>query len=224
MYHPNILFVHHIIDGMRNGFCIGFNGPREDLIASNLLSSRSYPNIISTHLNKECSHGHTIGPYPSPPCSPFRSAGVGLVPKKSGGHRIIVHLSVPDGASINDSISTGQYSLHYIGVDNVVAHLSRHGTGALLFKIDIQHAFRNVPVHPEDWCMLGMKWNDQYYIDKVLPFSLRSSPAIFNLLANTVCWILRENYGLKSLEFYQDNFIGVGPAPSSNPQTSTAAI
>ena len=135
-----------------------------------------------------------------------------------------MHLSVPDGASINDSISTDQYSLHYIGVDDVVAHLSHHGTATLLFKIDIQHAFRNVPVHPEDWCMLGMKWNDQYHIDKVLPFSLRSSPAIFNLLANAVCWILRENYGLKSLEFYQDDFIGVGPAPSSNPQTSTATI
>ena len=127
---------------MRNGFCIGFNGPREDLIPSNLLSSRSYPNIVSTHFNKESSHGHTIGPYPSPPCSPFRSAGVGLVPKKSGGHRIIVHLTVPDGASINDSISTGQYSLHYIGVDDVVTHLSRHGTSAFLFKMDIQHAFQ----------------------------------------------------------------------------------
>ena len=72
--------------------------------------------------------------------------------------------------------------------------------------------------------MLGVKWNDQYYIDKVLPFSLQSSPAILNLLANAVCWILRENYGLKSLEFYLDDFIGVGPAPISNPQTSTAAI
>ena len=44
------------------------------------------------------------------------------------------------------------------------------------------------------------------------------------LVSDNVCWILRENYGLKSLEFYLDDFIGVGPAPSSNPQTSTAAI
>ena len=83
----------------------------------------------------------------------------GKLKKKSGGRRIIVHFSAADGASITDGISTDQCSLQYITVDAIVPNVSRHGTGALLFKVDIQHAFRNVPVHPENWCMLGMKWN-----------------------------------------------------------------
>ena len=114
----------------------------------------------------------------------------------------------------NDGISTDQYSLHYIAVDDIVAHVRRHGTGGLLFNVDIQHDFRNVPAHPEDWCMLGMKWNNQYYVAKVLPFGLRSSAAIFNLMADAACWILCENYGLKSLEHYVDDFVGVwSPRP-----------
>ena len=90
------------------------------------------------------------GPYSSPPYSAFRSAWVGVVQKKSGGCRIIVHFSVPEGAGTNDGISTDQYSLNYIPVDNIVSNVRHHGTVGLLFKVDILHAFRNVPVHPED--------------------------------------------------------------------------
>ncbi len=46
-------------------------------------------------------------------------------------------------------------------------------------KIDIQHAYRNVPVHPDDRHLLAMRWKDEILIDKVLPFGLRSAPFIF---------------------------------------------
>ena len=134
---------------------------------------------------------------------------------------------MPEGAGTNDGISTDQYSLDYIPVDNIVTNVRHHGTVGLLFKVDILHAFRNVPVHAEDWCMLGMKWNNQYYVAKVSPFGLRSSSAIFNMHA--VCRIFRENYGLKSLEHYLYNFVDVGslnrppPPPALTPRF-TAAI
>eukprot|EP00117_Sycon_ciliatum_P023651 scpid59787/ scgid4981/ len=68
-----------------------------------------------------------------------------------------------------------------------------------------------------------MVWDGQYYFDKVLPFGLRSSPALFNLLADALCWILRHNYSLADLEHYLDDYIGVAP-PSPSPSSSTAAI
>ena len=102
----------------------------------------------------------------------LRSAWVRVVQKKSGSRRIIVQFSAPDGTSTNDGISTDQYSLEYIPVDNIVTNVRHHGTVGLLFKGDIQHAFRNVPVHPEDSCILGMKWNNQYYVSKVSPSGL----------------------------------------------------
>lgn len=54
-------------------------------------------------------------------------------------------------------------------------------------KTDIVSAFRLFPVHPDDWELLGIHWNDQYYFDKVLPFGLRSAPFIFNQLADAIC-------------------------------------
>ena len=53
------------------------------------------------------------------------------------------------------------------------------GKGAKLAKIDIAHAYRNVPVHPADRPLLGMQWKDGIYIDTTLPFGLRSTPKIF---------------------------------------------
>ncbi|XP_065195787.1 uncharacterized protein LOC135827188 [Sycon ciliatum] len=86
-----------------------------------------------------------------------------------------------------------------------------------------QHAFRNVPVHPDDWSLLGMVWQGHYYVDKMLPFQLRLSPALFNTVAELVCWILRHNYSIHDLEHYLDDYTGVAP-PSSSVHCSTAAI
>lgn len=221
--HPDPEFVAYLLHGLSNGFRIGYTGPRDTLISNNLASAHSQPDIVSSYLSKECSLGHTAGPYDIPPCLPFRSAGIGVVPKKSGGHRLIVHLSAPQGSSINDGISSDEYSLQYVTVDDFVRQVVRLGKGALMFKVDIQHAFRLIPVHPDDWPILGMVWQGKYYLDKVLPFGLRSSPALFNKLADALCWILQNNYSLAYLKHYLDDYMGVAP-PSRSISTSTAAL
>ena len=221
--HPDASFVSYLINGLRFGFKIGYHGPRTTLTSANLRSAFESPTVVAEYLATECARGHTAGPFQEQPCHPFRSAGIGIIPKKSGGHRLIVHLSAPDGMSINDGIHEEQFSLQYITVDDVVAQVIKHGKDALMFKVDIKHAFRIVPVHPEDWPLLGMVWDGQYYVDKVLPFGLRSSPAIFNHLAEALCWILRHNYSLVGLEHYLDDFMCVSP-PSFNVPLSSAAL
>ena len=52
------------------------------------------------------------------------------------------------------------------------------GQGALLAKIDFKQAYCNIPVHPEDRPLLGMAWRGKVYLDKLLPFGLRSAPII----------------------------------------------
>ena len=42
-----------------------------------------------------------------------------------------------------------------------------------LAKLDIKHAFT---VRPEDWCLLGHSFKEQYFINTCLPFGSRSSP------------------------------------------------
>ena len=49
----------------------------------------------------------------------------------------------------------------------------------MLAKMDIKHAYRNVPVHPVDRRLLGMCWEDIVYVDTTLPIGLRFAPLIF---------------------------------------------
>ena len=57
-------------------------------------------------------------------------------------------------------------------VDWAIAHIAQLGPEALLAKMDIQRAYRNVPVTPADQHLLGFLWDGNVYIDKVLPFGL----------------------------------------------------
>ena len=58
-----------------------------------------------------------------------------------------------------------------------------------------------------------MRWNDGVYIDTCLPFGLRSAPKLFNILADMLAWIAKQN-GVSFLIHYLDNFLTMGP-PSS---------
>ena len=91
----------------------------------------------------------------------------------------------------------------------MVQHVLSLGKGSLLAKIDIESAFRNIPVHPHDRHLLGMQWNGHLYVDTVLPFGLRSAPKIFNSIADALEWIANQQ-GVSFLEHFLDNFVTAG--------------
>ena len=57
-------------------------------------------------------------------------------------------------------------------MDDVIACIVRLGKESRIAKMDIKQVYHNVPVHPDDRRLLGMKWRDQVFVDKVLPFGL----------------------------------------------------
>lgn len=98
-------------------------------------------------------------------------------------------------------------------VDEVVQQVIALGQGALLAKVDIESAFRNVPVHPHDRHLLGMMWEGKLYIDTVLPFGLRSAPKIFNAIADGLQWVAFAR-GASYLNYFLDDYITVSPPNS----------
>ena len=141
-------------------------------------------------------------------------SGVGVVPKKSGKLRLIHHLSVPAGVSVNDGIPKDLYSLRYVTIDDAINMILRLGRGTLLAKIDIRNAFHLCPVRPEDQPLLGIYWRQQYYYDLVLPFGLCSAPFILNQVTDAFEWICREEFGISDLLHLLDNFLTAGPPAS----------
>ena len=126
---------------------------------------------------------------------------------------MIVDLSSPGGASVNDGIDPQDFTLQYT-VDRIIQMVAHHGPGALMAKFDVEAAYRNIAVHPDDRSLLGMKWRCQFFIDLTLPFGLRSAPFIFNSVADMVKWILVNLHQVPDLLHYLDDFITAGPSQS----------
>lgn len=75
-------------------------------------------------------------------------------------------------------------------VEDAAREVLRQGPDALLAKVDIKGAYRNIPVHPDDRWLLGMQWEGALLnLWTLLPFGLRSAPKIFTALADAAVWI-----------------------------------
>ena len=207
--HPNRYLVSYIVDGLRNGFDIGFTGNPSATFPKNLRSADQNKSEIQSAINKEVHRGHTAGPFPSPPFPLTHCSPIGTAPKKDGSVRLIMDLSQPHGSSINDDISKEQFSCEFSKFDDATDLLMEAGPGSLLCKLDIQHAYRLLPVKPDQWHHLCYYWEGHYYVDLVLPFGLRSSGAIFNKFAKLVRWIIINHYNISRVVNYSDDFFAV---------------
>ena len=61
---------------------------------------------------------------------------------------LIVDLSSPGGASVNDSISPDEFTLPYISVDQITRIVLQFGRGAVMAKFDMEAIKRNIAVQP----------------------------------------------------------------------------
>ena len=100
--------------------------------------------------------------------------------------------------------------MFYISTDDAVKKIMELGQGCLLAKVDIEHAYRNIPVRP---IVTGDDMERKIYVDTMLPFGLRSAPKIFSALADALEWILLER-GVSVCLHYLDGFLTVGRANS----------
>ena len=64
-----------------------------------------------------------------------------------------------------------------------------------------------MPVHPADYHLLGIRWKGKTYVDRVLPFGLRSAPKIFSAVADVVACVFTQ-MGIPDHLHYLDDFGG----------------
>ena len=143
-----------------------------------------------------------------------------VIPKghNTGKWRLITDLSFPWGHSVNNRVDEVLSSLSYISVDYIAARAAHLGPGALLAKVDIESAYRLVPVHPHDHPLLAVltvQWEGQIFIDTRLPFGLRSAAKIFNAITDALQWHLLQS-GIPLIEHYLDDFVLIDPRAHRN--------
>ena len=174
-----------------SGFRIGYSSNRSQLLSRHVNHPSALANeaVIDERIANELAAGRFLGPIPNHLLSSIHTSPLGLVPKAHQANKwcLICDLSSPNGASVNDGILC---SLQYATVDNAVEIIRSLGKGTQLVKPDIKDAYRIVPVHPADYHLLGIQWRGRTYIDRALPFGLRSALKIFNAVADCIAWAL----------------------------------
>ena len=135
--------------------------------------------MVDDYLAEECCKGRVLGPLRLELFPQVHPNRFGVIPKgTSGKWWLIVDMSFPAGASVNDGIEEALCSLTYVGIKDAVRGILERGRGTQLAKVDIRSAYRNVPVHPDDHWLSGMIWRESLFVDAALPFGLRSAPKI----------------------------------------------
>lgn len=224
--HPDRQLVAVIMRGITQGFRIGYRrgGPLRSTLR-NMSSVMATPYPVQQFLDSECAAGRMVGPLPRQGFLNIHVSRLGVIPKshQPGRWRVILDLSHPDGASVNDGIDTALCSLAYTTVDEAAARILQLGRQTLLAKVDVEAAYRNVPVHPEDRWLLGMLWKEAIYVDTVLPFGLRSAPKLFTALADALEWVLQQE-GVSCLQHYLDDFFTMAPAGQQQCAANLAII
>ena len=197
------------MDGIRRGFRIGFDHGKSTCksVAGNMASAGCHPQPVADYLATELRAGRVVE-IPKECVPAVQISRFGVIPKASqpGKWRLILDLSSPDGSSVNDGIDAEHCSIAFATVDMAMRKITELGRGTQLAKVDIEHAYRNVPVHPDDRPMLGMMWGERVYVDTVLPFGLRSAPKFFSSLSDCLEWILI------GVMHYLDDFLTMGMA------------
>ena len=145
--HPDPEFVEYILSGIANGFRIGYSYSEFKCTSAkrNMLSATENKGVVEKYLAKECKAGTVIGPVDKTSVH-LHINRFGVIPKpnRPGEWRLIVDLSHPEDASVSDGILPSLCS-----IDDALALIIDKGRGTQLAKLDLESAYRMVPVHPE---------------------------------------------------------------------------
>ena len=78
-----------------------------------------------------------------------------------------------------------------------------------MFKVDISRAFHHIKVDPGDIDLLGIKFVNQYFLDRSLAFGFRNGSLIFQRCTDAIRYIMAE-HGYPLLFNYIDDLIYTG--------------
>ena len=176
--HPDSDFTAYLLWGITEDVLIGFNYHDYNCSSAkrNMKSALDNPQVVREYLALESKLRRIEGPLDlGVPGVIINQFGVISKPHQPGKWRLIVDLSHPKGVSVNDGIESELCTLSYASVDDAVSVILQKRQGTLLAKLDLESAYRIIPVHPQDRHLLGMQFDGKLYVDVVLPFGLRSA-------------------------------------------------
>ena len=145
-------------------FPLSINNPSDlhNTDIKNHHSAMQFPAAIQQYLDKELQLGAMLGPFSSIDYDKFHCSPLLTRPKDGNKRRVILDLSYPKGASVNDAVTRDrfddlEFTLTFPTIDNIVDQIKATQGRVLLAKIDVARAFRNLRVDPADAFKFGLR-------------------------------------------------------------------
>jgi hypothetical protein len=208
----------YLVSGFRDGFRLRLDRPVGAIATAqywerakgvrNHQSALDHPRIVEEKLTKEIRAGRMLGPFPAPVFPRYCVSPLGLTKKKEPGKFRVIHdLSFPRGGGlVNDCIPKEAGSVSYDTVDTAVRLIQKLGPGAVMYKSDVEHAYKLIPIHPEDIPALGVNWFEDWLWDGTLPMGSRSGCSIFEAFS-TALQHIAEFHGCGPMCHVLDDFL-----------------
>lgn len=130
--------------------------------------------------------------------SDIRISPVFLIPKRSGGKRLIHDLR-----DVNAHIRAPHFTLR--GVKDAAAVVA---DSSWLCSLDLKRGYQQVYMAREARKFLGACVGEKTVVSNVLPFGLSLSPYVFTRLTNWVAGVLRRKTGLRIAVYIDDFLVG----------------
>lgn len=191
-----------IVEWLKFGWPIGrpLDAPDPEPIHQNHKGANMYPQHIDQYLKQEIQANATIGPFITIPfkervgISPINSRSKRSDPYK---RRIILDLSLPKFASVNDYIPKDHYlgkpfRLTYPTIDTLAKRVHKLGTKAKIYRVDEERSFRQNPLDPIDYGLIGVFWKGLYFFDVNSPQGLRTGAMFCQRFTNSIRYIMNK--------------------------------
>ena len=205
-----------IVDFLAYGWPIGIN--REAILSSQFEShpsARAHARDVTHYIATELGHRALLGPFEGPPATNCHFSPLMTRHKRdSKFRRVIVDLSWPQGASVNDGISRtvyvdGPMTISLPTPDDMERAVVALGQGAFLYKTDLSRGYRQLRIDPLDWPLLSFMHEGRCFMDICPPFGLRSSAMAMQRVSQAIVH-LHGRRGFVS-RAYIDDFGGAEP-------------
>jgi hypothetical protein len=199
-----------ILHAIEHGISVDFVGDRTKAVRGrNPPIPPEVAQKVTAIIRADCADGKKAGPFAAPPYVNFFVSPIGAVTKPGTDKvRVIHNLSHPfHGESVNAGVVEETFTLE--SFDVAAEAVRRLGRGCFLVKLDVEAAYKQVAVRPEDWHLLGFQWLDEYYYERVLPFGLRSSCRLWDWFAAALHFFFEKHLRIDVVVHYVDDFLFV---------------
>ena len=155
-----------MVDFLSYGWPINYIAPTRPVSSlHNHPSASNFDSHVQAYIDPEMSWNAIAGPFVYLPFSnDFVCSLLQTVPKRGSSMRwVVMDLNFPPGSSVNDCIPQDTYlgerfKLRLPGIDWLVEFILEKGRNCLVFKKDLYRAYRQFPINPKDYNLLGFHY------------------------------------------------------------------